>query len=198
MLTVRALCRPGLTPASFDLAAGTCLAIRGASGSGKSLLLRALADLDPSHGHVSLDGRMRETWSGPQWRRLVTYLSAEPGWWAETVGGHFADWSQTEPLIAILGLPAACRDWPISRLSTGERQRLALTRALVQRPRVLLLDEPTSGLDPDSGRTVETLIARHLDSGGGALWVTHDTAQASRVASRSLMIEGGIVSETRP
>ncbi len=198
MLSVRALSRPGLEPVSFELAPGECLAVRGGSGSGKSLLLRAIADLDPNHGQLSLGGRPREAMSGPEWRRLVTYVPAEPGWWAETVGGHFSAWSAAEPLAAALGLPAECRDWPVSRLSTGERQRLALVRALVGRPRVLLLDEPTSGLDRATGAAAETLVAGHRAAGGAALWVTHDPAQAGRVASRVLAVEAGRVREEAP
>ena len=198
MLSVRALSRPGLEPASFDLAAGEGVAVRGGSGSGKSLLLRAIADLDPNHGRLSLDGRARESMSGPEWRRLVIYVPAEPGWWAETVGGHFTDWDAAAPLAAALGLAAGCRDWPVSRLSTGERQRLALVRALVRQPRVLLLDEPTSGLDHVTAAAAETLVARHREAGGATLWVTHDPAQAARIASRLLMVEAGRVCEQKP
>ncbi len=195
MLSIRALTRPGLEPVSFGLAAGECMAVRGASGSGKSLLLRAIADLDPNHGDVSLEGRSREAMSGPEWRRQVTYVPAESGWWTERIDGHFADWTVAEPLAVALGLPPSCRDWPVSRLSTGERQRLALARALVQRPRVLLLDEPTSALDHDSGKAAEALIARHLADGGAALWVTHDPAQSARVATRVLGVENGRIRE---
>ncbi|MEI6558402.1 MAG: ABC transporter ATP-binding protein [Rhodospirillaceae bacterium] len=195
MLSVRALSRPGLEPVSFELAAGECVVVRGPSGSGKSLLLRAIADLDPNQGRLSLEGRSRDAMSGPEWRRQVTYLPAEPGWWAESVGGHFADWAAAGPLAAGLGLPAECRDWPVSRLSTGERQRLALVRALVLRPRVLLLDEPTSGLDHKTAAAAEILVARHRSAGGAALWVTHDRAQSARIATRALLVADGRVRE---
>jgi phosphate-transporting ATPase len=198
LLSVRGLARPGLQPLSFDLAGGECLAVRGPSGAGKSLLLRALADLDPNEGELSLDGQRREAMPAPHWRRLVTYLPAEPGWWAETVGTHFADWPAAEPLVEALGLPAASRDWPVSRLSTGERQRLALARALVQQPRVLLLDEPTAGLDEETRTAVEALIAARLAEGAAALWVTHDAEQARRLARRCLTVEDGRVTEVAP
>ena len=195
MLEVEGLRRSGLEPASFTLAAGECVAVQGASGSGKSLLLRAIADLDPNEGSVRLNGIPRDSMPGPLWRRRVAYLPAEPGWWAETVGGHYPDWNAAEPLALALGLPAECRDWPVSRLSTGERQRLALVRALVRKPKVLLLDEPTSGLDRDTGHAAETLVSRHLEAGGAVLWVTHDPAQAARVAARLLTVEAGVVRE---
>ncbi len=195
MLHVRGLHRPGLQPTSFDLADGECVAVRGPSGAGKTLLLRAIADLDPNEGEVALGGRRREELPAPLWRRLVTYVPGEAGWWGETVGAHFRDWSAAVPLAETLGLPASCREWPIVRLSTGERQRLALIRALLLRPRVLLLDEPTSGVDPDAAARVEKLIAAHLAAGAGALWITHDAAQARRVAQRCLVVEGGRVCE---
>ncbi len=195
LLSVRGLSRPGLAPLSFELDSRECLALRGPSGSGKSLLLRTLADLDPNDGEVRIDGVLRETMPAPRWRRLVTYLPAEPGWWADNVGQHFADWPAAEGLVEALGLPASARDWPVSRLSTGERQRLALARALVQEPRILLLDEPTSGLDDDARDQVEALIGRHLAAGGAAIWSTHDGAQAKRMARRALLIEQGRVVE---
>lgn len=192
---MRGLVRPGLAPFFFELAGGECLALKGPSGSGKSLLLRTLADLDPNDGEVCIDGRLRESMPAPEWRLMVTYLPAEPGWWAESVGQHFADWTAAAHLVEALDLPDSSRDWPVSRLSTGERQRLALARALVQKPRILLLDEPTSGLDDDARDRVERLIAGHLAAGGAAIWSTHDGAQAKRMARRALVMAQGRVVE---
>ena len=72
-------------------------------------------------------------------------------------------------------------DWPIARLSTGERLRLALVRALMVGPKVLLLDEPTGALDPASVSAVEELVSARVRAGLAVLWVTHDVKQASRV-----------------
>jgi phosphate-transporting ATPase len=185
-----------LKPASFSLAAGECIAVKGPSGAGKTLLLRAIADLDPNEGRVSLDGRDRATMSGPEWRRLVGYVPAEPGWWAETVGPHFADWPAAAALLAKLGLAEATKSWPIARTSTGERLRLALVRALIVRPKVLLLDEPTAALDAASVAAVEALIACRLRAGLAVLWVTHDAAQAGRIAQRQLVVEAGRVRQS--
>ena len=191
MFSVRNLRRPGLGPISFELADGACLGVSGPSGSGKSLLLRALADLDNSEGEVALDGIRREETAAPLWRRRVCYLAAESGWWADRVGAHVSDWRAALPLLADLGLPEACRDWAVSRLSSGERQRLALIRALIQGPRVLLLDEPTAALDPDAATAVETVVGRHLAAGGLALWVSHDAAQLGRVSGEQLLLRAG-------
>jgi len=195
MLSVRNLHRPSLITASFDLADGECIAVRGPSGSGKTLLLRAIADLDPNDGVVTLDGRPRSEIPAPQWRRLVTYVPAESGWWAETVGAHYPDWTGAAQLVEAFGLPPVSRDTPIQRLSTGERQRFALIRALLLRPRVLLLDEPTSGLDPDGSAAVERQVAKHLGEGASAIWVTHDATQGKRVAQRCLRVDHGLVTK---
>ena len=196
MLSVRALRHGSLSSTTFDLADGECLAIQGSSGSGKTLLLRAIAALDPCEGTVLLDCHSRETIHAPRWRRLVTYIPTSPGWWCEKVGPHFADWSAALPLLTALGLPEECGGWPIQRLSTGERQRLGLIRALLLRPRVLLLDEPTSGLDVPAVAAVEDLVISHFNTGASGVWVSHDDAQARRIARRRLVLENGIAKES--
>jgi putative ABC transport system ATP-binding protein len=97
-----------------------------------------------------------------------------------------------------LGLREAAKAWPITRLSTGERLRLALVRALMVRPRVLLLDEPTAALDAASMTAVESLIKTRMQAGMAVLWVTHDAEQARRVAHRLLVVEAGQVREEAP
>ena len=169
--------------------------MKGPSGAGKTLLLRAIADLDPNQGVVSLEGRERSTISGPEWRRLVGYVPAEPGWWAETVGEHFGDWTTASAVMTNLGFPEEAKSWPIARLSTGERLRLALVRAVIVRPKVLLLDEPTAALDAASVAAVESLIATRILAGLAVLWVTHDAGQARRIARRQLVVKAGSVRE---
>jgi putative ABC transport system ATP-binding protein len=198
ILQVRDLRTNLLKPASFSLSAGECVAVRGPSGAGKTLLLRAIADLDPNEGLVCLEGRDRSMIAGPEWRRLVGYVPAEPGWWAETVGGHFSEWTAALALVRDLGFPREAKAWPITRLSTGERLRLALVRALMVRPKVLLLDEPTAALDPASVAAVEAVIATRVRARLAVLWVTHDAEQAKRVAHRLLVIEDGQIREEVP
>lgn len=191
-LTVQNLTRPGLGPISISLDPGDCLAVKGPSGGGKTLLLRAIADLDPNSGTILLGTQDRDAMPAPQWRRRVAYVPTEPGWWANSVGEHFPDWDTASPLAVALGLPAECDRWAVQRLSTGERQRLALIRALVHDPDILLLDEPTSGLDTDATDAVESMIAeRRREWGTGIVWVTHDDAQAERVATDRMTIENG-------
>lgn len=198
MLTVSGLKRLHIC-VSFELQDGECVALQGPSGVGKTLLLRSIADLDPNEGTVELDGTRREAVPAPVWRKRVTYVAAEPGWWSDTVQEHFGDWSDALPLIERLGLPPRCGPWPVQRLSTGERQRLGLVRALMLRSRVLLLDEPTSALDSTSAAAVESLIAERISNGTSVIWSTHDNTQARRVGSRIFAMgpDGGI-KESRP
>lgn len=191
MLSVRGLHTKAGGPADLDLAAGEIVAIRGPSGSGKSLLLRALADLDPAEGSVTLDGTPREAIPAPDWRRRVAYVPAESGWWSDRVRAHFADGAD---LVAALGLDPAALEWEVRRLSTGERQRLAIARALALKPKVWLLDEPTGALDAEAAARVEALLRQGRDEGAAILVVTHDAAQARRLADRTLYMNAGRLS----
>jgi putative ABC transport system ATP-binding protein len=125
----------------------------------------------------------------------VALLVAESQWWSERVGDHFehgvdAAWMER------LGLPAAAMDWEVARCSTGERQRLALLRTLMQAPAALLLDEPTGNLDQDSTRRVEALLDDYRQQRQAALlWVSHDAGQIERVAQRSYLLDKGRLQE---
>ena len=184
-LRALALRSPLSGPYDFELAAGACAVISGPSGSGKSLFLRMIADLDPNQGQVWCDAIGRETVSGPQWRRMVPYVAADSGWWREDVAGHFAEGQRqaARELADRLGLTDGQFDGAVARLSTGERQRLAIIRALVLEPPVLLLDEPTSALDADSAGRVEAVLKQRLDGGAAVLMVSHDPGQAARLAA---------------
>lgn len=183
-LEVRRLSGSVFHDASLRLAAGECVALTGPSGSGKTVLLRAIADLDPNDGEVLLDGEPRGHFAPSAWRRALSLVPAEPAWWGTRVGEHFPHGADAE--LPALGLPVEALDWEVARCSSGERQRLALLRALALAPRVLLLDEPTANLDAESRRRVEDLVSRFREAGGAVLWVTHDPEQALRVAERRM------------
>jgi ABC-type iron transport system FetAB ATPase subunit len=198
MLEARALRRLNVGSIDLMLDSGACMSISGKSGSGKSVLLRMLADLDPHDGDVFLDGEACSGMPAPTWRRRVTYVSAESGWWDERVAAHFAADTDFATLLPSVGIPVEASSWPVARLSTGERQRLALLRALRPANRVLLLDEPTSGLDGGSVALVEALLRGRLAHGIAILMVTHDPEQAARMASRHLELRDGQIVERTP
>jgi ABC-type iron transport system FetAB ATPase subunit len=198
VLRVDYLAVPGLPKLSFEVGAGECLAVEGPSGSGKTRMLRAIADLDPATGYVHLDGVERGEMSGPEWRRQVRYASAEPAWWAATAREHFPNGAKLERLLAALALDATHLDRPIGDLSTGERQRLGMLRALADEPRVLLLDEPTSALDATSAAMVEELIRFQLLAERIVLLVSHNVAQIERLAHARLQLARTRVSQDAP
>lgn len=177
-------------PIDLSLYAGECVAIMGASGSGKSLFLRAVADLDPNSGELRLNGRKRSAIPANDWRRRVGMVPAESGWWTDRVGDHFDPEADAEPLLEKVGLPDVL-DWQVMRLSTGERHRLAIARALALKPQMLLLDEPTAALDEPATAMIEQLMREQLDSGVAILLVTHDRQQAARMAVRTHIMKRG-------
>lgn len=184
-----------LSPLSLSLTSGSCLTIYGPSGAGKTLLLRAIADLDVNQGDVLLNGESRHQMPADQWRRQVMYFPADSHWWSEKVHQHAVEWD--EDRMQALNLPLEILDQPASRLSSGERQRLALLRGLSYQPRVLLLDEPTANLDRTNTLALETLIQGLLSSGLIVIWITHDREQRQRIGSQEMEIQQGHYGQVR-
>jgi ABC-type iron transport system FetAB ATPase subunit len=196
-LRVSGLRTEQIGPINLSLDASETIFLTGASGSGKTLLLRAVADLDPHQGQVYLGHRLQEQLGGPEWRRQVMYLPTESGWWAESVGEHFP--AGAFAWLVPLGFTLDCLRWEISRLSSGERQRLALARLLSRNPIFLLLDEPTANLDPANARRVEQAIGDYQQkTGAGVLWVSHDRRQRRRLGARSYRLQDGRLEKEAP
>jgi len=178
----------------FDLAIERgAVAISGASGSGKSLFLRMLADLDPNEGEVWLDGERRSEMPAPAWRRLVAYSAAESGWWSESVADHFPGKAldAARALAPRLALASHLLDGPVTRLSSGEKLRLALIRVLLLEPRVMLLDEPTGAVDQATALLVEQVLRQRMEIGTILVLATHDPAQPARLGARHLRMVAG-------
>lgn len=200
--------------ATFTLHSGEVLAITGPSGAGKSSLLRLLNRLDePTGGRVLLEGADASGLDVRELRRRVGMVMQQanlfPGTVAENVrygpslriGGTnnaaipVANNAavNVEELLTTVGL-AGYAERDVAKLSGGEAQRVSLARTLANRPQVLLLDEPTSALDDDAKLVVEqALRAAMAKVEGGCLIVTHDAAQASRLAQRTLVMREGVL-----
>ena len=186
-LRLQALRTAQLEPVSLEIPAGLCLALHGPSGAGKTLLLRAIVDLDPNQGEVWLGDLARSGVAAPRWRRRCVYVAAESHWWADTVRPHARTWSND--LLLQLGFEPSVLDWDIARLSSGEKQRLALARALSLSPGALLLDEPTANLDKSNTAKVEAIVAaRRARDEIPILWVSHDLDQRQRIGQRCARI----------
>jgi len=181
-------------PWDVTLPVGTITSLRGPSGSGKSLLLRSLADLDPHTGALALAGTASLDLDGPTWRKRVGLVPSESAWWSDVVGDHFPD--KDLSIVTALGFEANVLTWTIDRLSSGERQRLGLARLLAIEPKILLLDEPTANLDEEHTTLVERLVKNYvLDGERAALWVSHDAAQWRRLGNRQYVIAGSELRE---
>ncbi len=191
-LSIQGLCGKGGGPYDLTLEPGECVGLSGPSGSGKTLMLRAIVDLDPHEGHVLLDGKESHDIKAPQWRQQVAMLPSEIFWWGDVVGEHFSAVNDT--WLSALGFDKSVLQKQVSRLSTGERQRLGLVRMISGKPKVLLLDEPTAALDDRTARRVEELVAAYQrEHGASVLWVGHDANQLSRVASRRVFMNQGVL-----
>jgi ABC-type iron transport system FetAB ATPase subunit len=188
-------------PYSLTIDGGECVGLQGASGAGKSLLLRAVADIDPHGGSLRLDQLVCAEIPAPRWRKTVALLLAESFWWLDVVAEHFHDFSGiAAQQLQSLGFDRDVGDWQVSRLSTGEKQRLAILRMLENKPAALLLDEPTASLDAvNIGKVEQLLLDYGRSNNTPLLWVSHDRDQLERVADRrffmqedgKLILEGG-------
>lgn len=193
MLRIDRLHVASLPPLSFTVEAGECLAVEGPSGCGKSRLLRAIADLIPSGGDAFLHGQSRSKIPGPEWRKNVRYFATEPQWWSTTPRHGLPPPSAYNPqrlnyLLFQLALDPRVMDRSIHDLSTGERQRLALVRALLDAPAVMLLDQPTCGLDAAATLRVEAVLQTELTQGHALILVSHDAGQIQRLSHAQLQL----------
>jgi len=194
---------------SLEIGAGEFVAVQGPSGCGKTTLLLAAGGLlQPSSGQVLIGGKDPYTLSPEQRAQfraanigfvfqqfhLIPFLSVLDNVLVPTLAFPTPDAPErARELIAHFGLQTRAHHVS-SELSTGERQRTALARALLNRPKLLLADEPTGNLDNDNGAIVLNYLAEFAKSGGAVLLVTHDAA-AVQSAQRAVRLRDGKLTE---
>ncbi len=194
-----------LKPTDLDCRSGEVVALIGPNGAGKTSLLRALAGIDGGEGRVVIEGesveeapparRMRLLSFLPATRSLVWPISARD---VIALGLPSPDDGRIGDLIAQLELEPLA-DRPVNHLSTGERSRVLLARALAARPRLLLLDEPLSNLDPYWVlRTLEILRSEAIQTRCAALASLHDLSQVGAFDRVLLVDDGEIIADATP
>jgi ABC-2 type transport system ATP-binding protein len=190
---------------SFEIRRGECVAILGPNGSGKSTLVRLLSTLLlPDGGTAAVFGHdaFKDTRAV---RRLVNRVSVEASFFKKMSAvenlSYAARFYGLRPhetkdripeILNRVGFPADRRDEPMENLSRGMQQKVALARALLTAPILLLLDEPTTGLDPRSKQEVQEFIREvRAEHDATVLLCTHDLAEAETLADRVGILDGG-------
>jgi len=192
----------------FSISAGEFLAVRGPSGCGKTtLLLTAGGLLRPSAGQVSLDGydpyalgpekrsKMRARMIGFVFQQfhLIPYLTVRQNILAPSLALPAKESDQrARELVGRFGLDDRAGHVP-AQLSTGERQRTALARALLNKPKIILADEPTGNLDEGNADIVFDYLSQYIAEGGCVLLVTHDVRAAAHATRTLQMVDGRLI-----
>jgi branched-chain amino acid transport system ATP-binding protein len=204
-------CRYGLLQAvrgvSFAVAQGEILALIGANGAGKTTLLRAIAGAHRPHaGKITFDGEdvtrvpahtrvARGIALVPEGRRLFPTLTVEENLRVAAAGNRRGRWN-VQAVLDSFPLLQARRSVPAANLSGGEQQAVAIGRALMSNPRLLLLDEVSLGLAPVVVDAVYKSLANVIEEGATVVLVEQDLTRALRVAGRVIcLLEGRIVLE---
>jgi len=197
--------RPALESVTFTLARGECVAILGQNGSGKSTLVRLLSTLllhDGGSARVFGHDVFAEARAV---QRLVNRVSVEASFFKKMSAGenlHYAarfygmgpaaTKERIPEILSKVGFPVDRRTEPMENLSRGMQQKVALARALLTSPVLLLLDEPTTGLDPRSKLEVQEFIREvRAEHDATILLCTHDLAEAEALAERIGILDRG-------
>ena len=201
--------RVAVDDVTFEVGASEIVALLGPNGAGKTTTMRMLAGLiGPTSGMVTIGGVRLTRATGSALRRRIGFLTEAPGLWDRLsvrenllvyAGLYDIDrgGDEIDGLLEILGLTrqAAART---AELSKGMRQKVAIARALLHRPDVLILDEPTAGLDPEISREVRTLLEERRHAGCAILVSTHNLHEAEQLADRVAVLQQRLLALDTP
>jgi len=196
---------PALKDVTFTIARGECVAILGQNGSGKSTLVRLLSTLlldDGGEARIFGHDAFRDTRAI---RRLVNRVSVEASFFKKMSASENLSYAarfygmppsvtrvQIPAILEKVGFPSERRGEPMENLSRGMQQKVALARALLTAPVLLLLDEPTTGLDPRSKLEVQNFVKDvRATHDATILLCTHDMAEAENLADRVGLLDRG-------
>ena len=191
-----------LNDISLKVEEGDFISIIGASGSGKSTLLKLCSHLiSPTFGEIMYRGKDMMSYEPVLLRREISYCVQSGGLFGRTVEDNLAfpyearglgmERAAVISMLARFGLAADVLKEENKNLSGGEKQRVALVRTLLLKPKVVLLDEVTSSLDVENTLIVEQIIRELNESGTTILWITHSPEQSRRLANKLLTVENG-------
>ena len=208
-LTRRFGSRVVVNDVTFEVGRGEIVALLGPNGAGKTTTLRMMAGLiAPTSGTVAIDGVGLTRATGTALRSRIGFLTEAPGLWDRlTVRENLRIYAGLYGLAdAERTIDRALDMFELSdrasartaELSKGTRQKVALARALLHGPTVLLLDEPTSGLDPEVTRTVRRLLEERRAAGCSILVSTHNLDEAERLADRVAVLHERLLALDRP
>jgi len=196
-----------LRGASFELLAGTITVLSGPNGAGKTTLLSILSgEKRATRGQVSYVSRDGRALGGRDARRHIGWVSHEPLSYLELSARenlslvaelHGSSLDAVEHVCSRLGMTGFANK-PVSTLSRGQKQRVALGRALVHDPDFLLLDEPWTGLDAAATRFLEDLLSEQAARGAIVFIVSHQREVISKLGASELRLESGLVTMTPP
>ncbi|MCY7397645.1 MAG: ABC transporter ATP-binding protein [Sphingomonas bacterium] len=193
-----------LVPTDLALEAGQLVALVGPNGGGKTSLLRALSGVEEASGEVRIDGETVASLGEARRRRLLAFLPAsrDLGWPIAArdviaLGLGIRDEPRIAELIELFELgPLA--DRPLNRLSTGERTRVLLARALAARPRLVMLDEPYANLEPYWVLRLGAILREYATGGTLVLVALHDLGQLNRFDRALLIADGAVQMDEAP
>ena len=191
-----------LDEVTIQIEDGTTIGIVGPNGAGKTTLIRLLCGiLNPSEGQILVNGKDFQK-NSSEIKRIIGYLPEEPNLYDRPTAGELLEYfgllygvskdkinQRIDELLDLVGLSDR-KDWAVSSFSKGMRQRLAISRALIHDPKIIVFDEPTMGLDPLTSKKIREFIMT-LKKEKTIILCTHYMYEAEQLCDKIAIIDKG-------